>query len=695
MNTEANSTTENHPLPTIDRVDVGSVPDELLDGQWVNWTYVARDGKVTKVPHTPEGRPASHSDPSTWRSWREVFDNAETERWRTGVGRVLSAADPYFMLDLDNCYDYELSLIKPWAQQWVKFAEGYGLYIEVSPSGTGIKIIGRGALPGSGRRKKVHDADGNETGEIELYDRLRFTTITGDIFKPIKTVGEGQDLIDKLLTDVFPPEKATTDPGDWPGSLWTDEEVIELACENEKFRKAWSGDYSDFSDDASGAEFYISWAISRFSRDPHQTERIMRDNETIARPKWDTHPTYLFERTILKSKPADEDFEDKARLITHDSVSSQVSIHALIQGRDDDWKEKEAYLSEKVQNRGNDAQTEKKLSNHHGGTSNGVIGKKISIPSFTTDELNHMAREETPWVIEGIAARGAVTDFFGPAKHGGKTTFITHACAAIIDGLPLVGRSVSKEKILYLTEMAPDNWKDYQHGAGIKSGNGLRTVFKKDAWDVPWDSLIAAAGEMCAQEERGVLVIDTFAEFSGIRGTEENNAGDVHEKLSCLRKVAQQHDLAVILIRHANKEGKGRGSSAFEASVDIVVSYKRPDKATSESTARTIDSVGRWSESNFTTNVELTEDGFTDSGDDQHLQFTKAVRVIKAKSPLGRDKAIERSALVGGIEGISVSTMKRALDWLVEKEELVKIGAGKRGDPHRFYVPTLSNGGAA
>lgn len=316
-------------------------------------------------------------------------------------------------------------------------------------------------------------------------------------------------------------------------------------------------------------------------------------------------------------------------------------------------------------------------------------GKKLSIPSFTTDELNSMAREETPWVIEGIAARGAVTDFFGPAKHGGKTTFITHACASIIDGLPFVGRGVSKEKILYLTEMAPDNWKDYQHHAGIKSGDGLRTVFKKDAWDVPWDSLIAAAGEMCASEGRGVLVIDTFAEFSGIRGTEENNAGDVHEKLSCLRKVAQQHDIAVVMIRHANKEGKGRGSSAFEASVDIVVSYKRPDKATSESCARTIDSVGRWSESNFTTNVELTEDGFTDSGNDHHLQFTKAVRAIKAKSPLGRERAVERSALNGGIEGISGSTMNRALDWLVEREELVKIGAGKKGDPHRFYVPTM------
>ncbi len=85
----------------------------------------------------------------------------------------------------------------------------------------------------------------------------------------MRTVGDGQDLIDRLLMDVFPPERETTDPGDWPGSLWTDDEVIELACRSEKFRKAWSGDYSDFDHDESRAEFYIAWAISKYSRDPH------------------------------------------------------------------------------------------------------------------------------------------------------------------------------------------------------------------------------------------------------------------------------------------------------------------------------------------------------------------------------------------------------------------------------------------
>jgi primase-polymerase (primpol)-like protein len=80
-----------------------------------------------------------------------------------GVGRVLSAEDPYFMVDIDNCIDPETGGTKEWAQAWVRFAQAYGLYMEVSPSRTGIKIIGKGKLPGSGRRKSVAD------GEIELF----------------------------------------------------------------------------------------------------------------------------------------------------------------------------------------------------------------------------------------------------------------------------------------------------------------------------------------------------------------------------------------------------------------------------------------------------------------------------------------------------------------------------------------------
>ena len=50
---------------------------------------------------------------------------------------------------------------------------------EVTPSGEGLRIIGRGALPGKGRKRGKLGPEG--AGGLEVYDRLRFVSITGRI----------------------------------------------------------------------------------------------------------------------------------------------------------------------------------------------------------------------------------------------------------------------------------------------------------------------------------------------------------------------------------------------------------------------------------------------------------------------------------------------------------------------------------
>ena len=58
--------------------------------------------------------------------------------------------------------------IEPWANQVI---EEFDTYTEVSPSGDGIHIFGKGRVPGE-RRKK---------GDKEVYDHARYMTITGHL----------------------------------------------------------------------------------------------------------------------------------------------------------------------------------------------------------------------------------------------------------------------------------------------------------------------------------------------------------------------------------------------------------------------------------------------------------------------------------------------------------------------------------
>ena len=105
---------------------------------------------------------------------------------------------------------------------------------------------------------------------------------------------------------------------------------------------------------------------------------------------------------------------------------------------------------------------------HHDPSKGSERSGNKKLPSFTTDELYDAAREETPWVVTGLLVRGGVTDFVGAAKESGKTTFITHLVGHVIDGLTFINRAVERSRVLILTEMAPDNFRDYLQRAGVR-----------------------------------------------------------------------------------------------------------------------------------------------------------------------------------------------------------------------------------
>jgi primase-polymerase (primpol)-like protein len=134
---------------------------------------------VAKVPRTVAGRAASSTDPATW----STFDEALASRVGDGLGFVL-AADGIACIDLDHCLDG--GVLAGWARE---ILDACGpTYVEVSPSGTGLHVFGRGTV-GKGRR---HDG-------AECYDRGRYMTVTGRRFEcaPVR-LGRIQPALDLI-----------------------------------------------------------------------------------------------------------------------------------------------------------------------------------------------------------------------------------------------------------------------------------------------------------------------------------------------------------------------------------------------------------------------------------------------------------------------------------------------------------------
>jgi Protein of unknown function (DUF3987)/Primase C terminal 1 (PriCT-1) len=152
-----------------------AVPDDLKErDQFVCWRNESREKKRTKVPRQTNGQTASSTDPTTWGPFDEACEAYQRNPdLFDGVGFVFTADDPFVGIDLDNCLD-ENDAVKPWAREIVE--QFWDTYMEISPSGKGLKIFAKGELPGKGKAQYVED------GRIEIYDQGRFFTLTGNVF---------------------------------------------------------------------------------------------------------------------------------------------------------------------------------------------------------------------------------------------------------------------------------------------------------------------------------------------------------------------------------------------------------------------------------------------------------------------------------------------------------------------------------
>ncbi len=148
----------------------------LNERRFVVWRWEERDGKRTKVPYRPGGRRAhaSTSDPATWGTFQDAAASAPPLS-EGGIGLVLTDHPTLCAFDLDDCRDPVTGQLAPWANHLVDAA---GSYTEVTPSGTGLRIIGTVSEGVPAEHSKRPTESG---GSIEVYRRAtRYITLSFD-----------------------------------------------------------------------------------------------------------------------------------------------------------------------------------------------------------------------------------------------------------------------------------------------------------------------------------------------------------------------------------------------------------------------------------------------------------------------------------------------------------------------------------
>ena len=288
------------------------IPQEMRERrQWINWK-LSRNTKPTgkpwtKIPLDPKtGRKAASTRDTTWADFDpacrryEQYAAQEGKGQCEGLGYIIRG--DHVGVDLDNCRNPETGDLEPWALDIIRKLDSY---TEVSPSGTGIRIICRGHLPPGARRKDA----------VEMYDQSspRYLTITGHALDGLGDIHDRQAQIEAVHAEYLGVEETEdTKPTlayDPPEDVEIDVilEKATTAANGEKFSKLWRGEWQGSYGSQSEADLALAGDLAFWcGPNPEAIDALFR-RSGLYRDKWE-RPDYR-EDTIAKAMVRDRFYD--------------------------------------------------------------------------------------------------------------------------------------------------------------------------------------------------------------------------------------------------------------------------------------------------------------------------------------------------------------------------------------------------
>lgn len=291
-----------------------NIPAEMRGyKQWICWRLEERPGaaKPTKAPYSPwpNAGMASVTKSETWGTFEQAIgapnSYAEVCPWDyennrplypvsqtgfSGVGYVITANDPYTIIDLDDTHgDVEAY------ERQIKVFQQFNSYTELSPSGKGCHIIVKGKTP-QGRRR----------ASIELYPGERYMTMTGNVIHNVP-IAERQHLLDILFEQMGGDVRTYAVAEDKEQRLSDDEVVAQAsaAVNGDKFKQLYTGDWQGLYASQSEADFALVDIIAFYTQNKAQIARVFRASALGQREKAnrDKYIEYMVEKSFDRQLP--------------------------------------------------------------------------------------------------------------------------------------------------------------------------------------------------------------------------------------------------------------------------------------------------------------------------------------------------------------------------------------------------------
>jgi hypothetical protein len=270
-------------------------------------------------------------------------------------------------------------------------------------------------------------------------------------------------------------------------------------------------------------------------------------------------------------------------------------------------------------------------------------------------------------VVPYLAAAGRLTLLVAREKLG-KSTHARAAAAAVSRGATFLGQATIQGPVLWmvLEELLAD------------------VVFKLHAFDPDASEthLLQPTLERRFEELREevaavrprLLVIDTLASYAEGEDADENSSMAWTRLLNQLRRLAEEFNVAVLLLHHATKHNGGyRGSTAIGASVDQIIEMHDVEA----SDVRQLRCKGRWDIPDYNVRYDKDASSFEyvgpvleQAGDTMRIAAKRRMRMWLVENPGSGKTEVTSQA------GCRAAEARTFFDEMVRDGEIVAEGRG-------------------
>lgn len=287
------------------------------------------------------------------------------------------------------------------------------------------------------------------------------------------------------------------------------------------------------------------------------------------------------------------------------------------------------------------------------------------------------------WLVDGLLVRGGSSLWAAKPKVG-KTVTIRNLARCVAAGEAFLGRRARQGVVVILAlEERPSKVRAHLAQLGEPDPEiDERILIHVGA--AP-DDAVAALTDLVDQYDPDLVIVDTLGKLARFRDV--NDYSEVTRVLEPVTEVARRSGCHIALLHHLGKMERTDsgdevlGSTALSAAVDTIVLMKRGTDGT-----RTIKTIQRDGD-----DLEETVLGYDQAAgrcrlggtvaEERHNQARRAVVEV-----LGQAHELTEPDIKDRIGGNN-RVIGPALRSLVADGSVLKIGAGRKGDPFRYALP--------